>query len=48
MLRSTFCHIPGIGPKTERQLWAAGLRSWPKACDAPSLPLAPTAAGLLR
>jgi uncharacterized protein YprB with RNaseH-like and TPR domain len=28
MLRNTFCHIPGIGPKTERDLWDAGFTSW--------------------
>ncbi|HJT77615.1 MAG TPA: ribonuclease H-like domain-containing protein [Gemmataceae bacterium] len=28
MLRHTFCHIPGIGPKTERDLWQAGLTTW--------------------
>lgn len=28
MLRNTFCHIPGIGEKTERRLWAAGFTSW--------------------
>ncbi len=28
MLQHTFCHIPGIGAKTERQLWAAGITSW--------------------
>ena len=28
MLPHTFCHIPGIGAKTERQLWAAGITSW--------------------
>ncbi len=28
MLQHTFCHIPGIGMKTERQLWAAGITSW--------------------
>jgi uncharacterized protein YprB with RNaseH-like and TPR domain len=28
LLQSTFCHIPGIGPKTERQLWSCGIRSW--------------------
>jgi uncharacterized protein YprB with RNaseH-like and TPR domain len=28
MLRHTFCHIPGIGGKTERQLWTAGLTTW--------------------
>lgn len=28
MLTNTFCHIPGIGEKTERSLWAAGVTSW--------------------
>jgi uncharacterized protein YprB with RNaseH-like and TPR domain len=28
MLTRTFCHIPGIGEKTERNLWAAGFTSW--------------------
>jgi uncharacterized protein YprB with RNaseH-like and TPR domain len=28
MLKNTFCHIPGVGEKTERRLWEAGLTSW--------------------
>lgn len=28
MLKNTFCHIPGIGPKTERTLWNSGLTAW--------------------
>ncbi|MFW6163456.1 MAG: exonuclease, partial [Planctomycetota bacterium] len=28
MLEHTFCHLRGIGPKTERRLWDAGLHSW--------------------
>jgi uncharacterized protein len=28
MLQHTFCHIPGIGIKTERRLWEAGITSW--------------------
>lgn len=28
MLRHTFCHLPGIGPKTEQNLWQAGVTSW--------------------
>jgi uncharacterized protein YprB with RNaseH-like and TPR domain len=28
MLTSTFCHIPGVGEKTERALWSAGLTTW--------------------
>lgn len=28
MLTNTFCHIPGIGEKTEQNLWSAGITSW--------------------
>lgn len=28
MLEYTFCHIPGIGIKTEQKLWAAGVATW--------------------
>jgi uncharacterized protein YprB with RNaseH-like and TPR domain len=28
MIKNTFCHIPGIGTKSERQLWDNGLVSW--------------------
>ncbi|MEW6351880.1 MAG: ribonuclease H-like domain-containing protein [Thermodesulfobacteriota bacterium] len=28
MLRHTLCHIPGIGAKTERNLWHRGIESW--------------------
>ncbi len=28
MLQHTFCHIPGIGVKTERKLWEAGITNW--------------------
>jgi uncharacterized protein len=28
MLQSTFQHIPGIGEKTEKRLWARGCKSW--------------------
>ena len=28
MLEQTFIHIPGVGPKTERELWRSGIRSW--------------------
>ena len=28
MLRHTFIHLPGIGPKTERSLWRKGIHSW--------------------
>jgi len=28
MLKNTFQHIPGIGPKTEEEIWAAGVKNW--------------------
>jgi uncharacterized protein YprB with RNaseH-like and TPR domain/predicted nuclease with RNAse H fold len=28
VLEHTFIHIPGIGPKTERELWQLGITSW--------------------
>lgn len=37
MLEQTFCHIPGIGPKTEEGLWAAGISGWQDAGH-PALP----------
>src|SRR6266853_3152678 len=31
MLQQTFIHIPGVGKRTEEELWAAGIRSWDDA-----------------
>ncbi|EPR42657.1 exonuclease-like protein [Desulfovibrio sp. X2] len=28
MLTRTFCHLPGVGVRTEEKLWAAGVRGW--------------------
>ncbi|MEE8430791.1 MAG: ribonuclease H-like domain-containing protein [Candidatus Desulfatibia sp.] len=28
MLKNTFIHIPGIGPKTEQRFWDSGIHSW--------------------
>lgn len=28
MLKNTFCHIPGIGTRSERRLWKEGVLSW--------------------
>ena len=28
MLKSTFCHIPGISISTEQRLWSSGIHSW--------------------
>lgn len=40
MLRNTFCHIPGIGSKSEHNLWTMGVRSWEDVLSMP--PLHPT------
>ncbi|BBO69482.1 exonuclease [Desulfosarcina alkanivorans] len=39
MLRHTFIHIPGIGPKTEQGFWAAGVHDWDAFFDDASLKL---------
>jgi len=43
MLEQTFIHIPGVGPKTERELWQSGIRSWDDftAILRPSAPMSP-------
>ncbi|NLW49252.1 MAG: ribonuclease H-like domain-containing protein [Candidatus Brocadiaceae bacterium] len=48
MLRNTFCHIPGIGPKAEERLWSEGIRSWQDACAGTALPLSPARCDLVR
>ena len=39
VLRSTFVHLPGIGPVTEAELWRRGVRDWSELCAA--APVAP-------
>jgi hypothetical protein len=39
MLMNTFCHIPGIGEKTERSLWLAGVTCWNSALQYVSIQL---------
>ncbi len=39
MLQNTFCHIHGIGPKTERRLWEAGVQRWQDVAGGAALPL---------
>jgi len=39
MLRHTFCHIQGVGAKTERRIWDHGIHTWDHASDAEALPL---------
>src|SRR5438132_13672808 len=38
MLTNTFCHIPGVGEKTEQRLWSQGVHSWGDALVAPRVP----------
>jgi hypothetical protein len=39
VLESTFCHIPGIGLRTERRLWDRGVATWTDAFERNDLPL---------
>ncbi len=41
MLQHSFLHIPGIGPKTERRLWASGASDWAAGVDAAVATLPP-------
>lgn len=43
MLEQTFIHIPGIGQKTERELWQLGVRSWDDFAGflTPPVPISP-------
>lgn len=45
MLEHTFCHIPGIGMKTEKKLWEAGITTWKAWKD--RLPVNLSAAALI-
>ncbi len=48
MLRNTFLHIPGIGPKTEALLWSAGIESWDDLDGRLATVLPPARARLVR
>jgi len=39
MLTHSFIHLPGIGPKTEQNLWKAGICEWRQWQDNPSVKL---------
>ncbi len=41
MLHRTFCHLAGVGPHTEAQLWAAGITCWEELARAPAGVLPP-------
>jgi len=38
VLQNTFCHIPGIGLKSEKTLWNSGIRSWQDAVHMTHVP----------
>jgi len=40
VLQHTFLHLPGLGPSTERRLWAAGILTWDDFLSAKEPPLA--------
>jgi uncharacterized protein len=35
VLRHTFVHLPGVGPRTERRLWLEGITTWEEALSHP-------------
>jgi uncharacterized protein len=37
LLKNTFCHLPGIGEKSERSLWSKGILSWDDALNTDSI-----------
>jgi uncharacterized protein YprB with RNaseH-like and TPR domain len=40
MLKNTFCHIPGVGAKSERKLWSKGILCWEDALAADAIEVA--------
>jgi len=48
MLGRTFCHLPGVGPKSESSLWKAGIRCWEDFLCAAHVPVGPAKKGLMR
>lgn len=48
MLINTFCHISGIGPKTEMTLWNAGLTNWRTALQPEGLAVSEKQAALVK
>uniref|UniRef100_A0A7C4AHT3 Exonuclease n=1 Tax=Fundidesulfovibrio putealis TaxID=270496 RepID=A0A7C4AHT3_9BACT len=48
MLGRTFLHLPGVGPKSEAALWAAGIRTWEDFLAHPAPPVGAGKAALMR
>lgn len=47
MLKNTFLHIPGIGAKTEKQLWDAGIYCWEDFTPHRPVRLSPTKCNII-
>ncbi|MEX0777871.1 MAG: ribonuclease H-like domain-containing protein [Phycisphaeraceae bacterium] len=41
MLKQSFCHLPGVGQRSEHALWASGIDSWSALADPAAIKLAP-------
>jgi uncharacterized protein YprB with RNaseH-like and TPR domain len=41
VLKNTFCHVPGIGARSEEGLWSSGIHTWHTFLDANQIPLSP-------
>lgn len=39
MMEQTFCHVQGVGEKTEEKIWASGIDSWAAFAGAPKWPV---------
>lgn len=48
MLGHTFCHLPGVGPKSESSLWRAGVRDWEDFLSASPPPVSAGKAAFMR
>jgi uncharacterized protein YprB with RNaseH-like and TPR domain len=48
VLTHTFCHLPGVGVKTERRFWQDGLSCWEDLSGGAGVDLSPGRADLLR
>jgi uncharacterized protein len=48
MLRNTFCHLPGIGVKSERDLWGRGIHEWDNLLNGSSAEFQPARRHLLK
>lgn len=48
MLGHTFCHLSGIGPKSESSLWRAGIRAWEDLLSGREAPVGPGKARMMR